>query len=136
MPVNTANLVATPGPNAGNNTATQFTSLSIGSGHSLGGTDYPAGTTIYGITYSTIPVVATTVTATKSVTTTATVSGYTVGDYVNAVVASASGLSAGVTLDAWMSAGATVTIQYSNVSTAAANQIATNVLLECVKVVA
>ncbi len=136
MPVNTINLVATPGSNTGQAIATTFTSIAIGSGHSSGGSDYATGSPVYAWKFITVPVVATTVTATKSATTTYAVSGFTVGDYVNAVVGTASGLSLGVTLDAWMSAGETVTIQYSNVSTANASQITTNVVLECCRIVA
>lgn len=90
-----------------------------------GGGNVPSGVTLYGILNSVVTVVATTVTATKSVDTTATFSGVTVGDAIFAIPLTASGLSAGVTLDAWVSAADTATIRYSNVSTANAAQIAT-----------
>lgn len=99
---------------------TGLTGLVVG-----GGGNVPSGVSLFGILNSVVTVVATTVTATKSVDTTAAYSGLTVGDAVMAIPKTASGLSAGVTLDAWVSAADTVTIRYSNVSTANAAQIAT-----------
>ena len=99
---------------------TNVTGLAVG-----GGGNVPSGVTLYGILNSVVTVVATTVTATKSVDTTATFSGVTVGDAIMAIPKTASGLSAGVTVDAWVSAADTATIRYSNVSTANAAQIAT-----------
>lgn len=99
---------------------TGLTGLSVG-----GGGNVPSGVPLYGILNSVVTVVATTVTATKSVDTTAAYAGLAVGDAVVAIPLTASGLSAGVTLDAWVSASEVVTIRYSNVSTANAAQIAT-----------
>lgn len=110
---------------------TGLTGLKVGDGRG-----YPSATSLYGITSSVVTVVATTVTATKSVDTTAAFSGYTVGDAVFACAGAASGLSAGVTLDAWISAADVVTIRYSNVSTAAAAQIATPIVVTGLKRVA
>lgn len=109
---------------------TGFTGLKVGDGR-----NYPSATSLWGITSSVVTVVATTVTATKSVDTTAAFSGYTVGDAVFANAAG-SGLSAGVTLDAWISAADVVTIRYSNVSTANAAQIATPIIVTGFKRVA
>lgn len=124
---------------------TGFSGLAIGGGaggpagsgfpaSTVSGGSYPDGTNIYAIAMVTVPVVATTVTATKSVDTTYAFSTATVGDFLFATPAT-SGLSAGVTLDAWVSAAGQVTIRYSNVSTANALQIATNVNVLLVKVV-
>ena len=96
---------------------------------------YPSGVNIYSIAQVIAPVVATTVTATKSVDTTYPFSGATIGDHLIAT-AGTSGLSAGVTLDAFVSAPDVATIRYSNVSTANAAQIATNVGLLLIKTVA
>ena len=109
---------------------TNVTGLAVG-----GGGNVPSGVTLYGILNSVVTVVATTVTATKSVDTTATFSGVTVGDAIMAIPKTASGLSAGVTVDAWVSAADTATIRYSNVSTANAAQIATAFNVVCFKLV-
>jgi len=109
---------------------TGFTGVRVG-----GGDNYPSGVTLYAIPASVITVVATTVTATKSVDTTAAFSGVTIGDAILATPMT-SGLSAGVTLDAWVSAVDTVTLRYSNVSTANAAQIATAINVICFKQVA
>ena len=127
---------------------TNLTALAVGGGNAqaasaggnvpastISGGVYPTGASFYAITASVVTVVATTAVATKSTTTTATLSGITIGDIVLAAVANASGLSAGVTLDAWVNAPDTVTIAYSNVSTANAAQIATPVRLVMLKVV-
>jgi hypothetical protein len=110
---------------------TGFTGIQVGDGR-----NYPASTPLWAINSSIVTVVATTVTATRSVDTTAALSGFTVGDAVFASVGAASGLSAGVTLDAWVSSAGTATIRYSNVSTAAAAQIATPIILTAFKRVA
>lgn len=117
-----------------NSTPTQFTSLSIGSGHipATGG-DYPAGTTVYADAYSIQTIVALTLTGNKSQTTDVPVSGFTVGDYVNGTATS--GLSNGITLDMWMKSANTATVQLSNVSSASAAQIAIPLLIHAVKVV-
>ena len=119
------NLVSTP---------TQFTALSVGSGHSTGGTDYPGGSPVYAIKYSIVTVVGLTLLGTQSQTTDLPVSGFTVGDWV-AAEALASGFSTGVMADIWMKSSGTATLQLSNVSSASAVQIATPFLLQCVKVV-
>ena len=100
-----------------------------------GGGNVPSGVSLYGILNSVVTVVATTVTATKSVDTTATFSGVTVGDAIIAIPLTASGLSAGVTLDAWVSSAGVATLRYSNVSTANAAQIATAFNVVCFKLV-
>ena len=69
-------------------------------------------------------VVATTVVATKSTTTDATISGISTADALY-ITPKGSGLSAGVVVDAYCSAADTLTVRYSNVSTANAAQIAT-----------
>jgi hypothetical protein len=69
-------------------------------------------------------VVATTVVATKSTTTDASISGISTADAFY-ITAKGSGLSAGVVVDAYCSAADVVTVRYSNVSTANAAQIAT-----------
>lgn len=106
---------------------TNLTGLNVGGGRNL-----PSGTSFSAILSSIVTVVATTVTATKSVDTTATVAGFAVGDPVIAN-AGTSGLSAGVTMDAWVSAASEVTIRYSNVSTANASQIATAITVTTFK---
>lgn len=125
---------------------TGFSGIAIGGGtggpagsgfpaSTVSGGAYPDGVNIYAMASVTVPVVATTVTATKSVDTTYPFSTATVGDLVFAT-AGTSGLSAGVTMDAWVSQPGVVTVRYSNVSTANAAQIATNVCVLLVKVVA
>lgn len=109
---------------------TNLTGLNVG-----GGGAYLAGSNMYGIKASVITVVATTCTATKSVDTTGAFSGLTIGDVV-VPVAGGSGLSAGIALDAWVSAVDVVTIRYSNVSAANAAQIATPITVLAFKVVA
>lgn len=109
---------------------TGLTGLQVG-----GGSNVSAGTPIYAISNTSVTVVATTVTATKSVDTTATISNATIGDLILVAPANASGLSAGVTVDAWISAVNTATIRYSNVSTANAAQIATPFNVTVVKLV-
>lgn len=109
---------------------TGLTGIQVG-----GGSNVSAGTPIYAISNTSVTVVATTVTATKSVDTTATISNATIGDQIFIAPASASGLSAGVTLDAWISAVGVATIRYSNVSTANAAQIATPFNVTVVKLV-
>jgi len=109
---------------------TDFTGVRVG-----GGGSYVAGSPLYAIKSSVVTVVATTVTATKSVDTTAALTGFAVGDSIIATPAT-SGLSAGVTLDAWVSAADVLTIRYSNVSTANAAQIATAINVVSLKVVA
>lgn len=106
---------------------TNLTGLNVGGGRNL-----PSGTSYNAILSSVVTVVATTVTATKSVDTTATIAGLAVGDPVFAC-AGTSGLSAGVTLDAWASAASEITIRYSNVSTANAAQIATAITVTAFK---
>lgn len=106
---------------------TNFTGLNVGGGRNL-----PSGTSYAAILTSVVTVVATTVTATKSVDTTATIPGLAVGDPVFAT-AGTSGLSAGVTMDCWVSAASTVNIRYSNVSTANAAQIATEIHVTALK---
>lgn len=109
---------------------TGLTGLKVGDGRG-----YPSASSYWGIQSSVVTVVATTVTATKSVDTTAALSGFTVGDAVFANAAG-SGLSAGVTLDAWISAADVLTVRYSNVSTANAAQIATPIIVTAFKRVA
>lgn len=127
---------------------TGFSGVKVGGGHAqaaaangnvpastISGGDYPAGTAQYAQIYSVVTVVATTATATKSTTTTAVISGITVGDFVDICPASSSGLSAGLTVDCWVSAPDVITIAYSNVSTANAAQIATPFRVQFIKVV-
>jgi hypothetical protein len=109
---------------------TGLTGLSVG-----GGGSYLTAIPIHAISATSVTVVATTCTATKSVTTTSTWSGVTVGDALFATPLG-SGLSAGVVMDAYVNAANTVTIRYSNVSTANASQIATPILLVAAKIVA
>lgn len=106
---------------------TGFTGIKVGDGRG-----YPSSTSYYAIASTSVTVVATTVTATKSVDTTAAFSGFTVGDALFGTAAG-SGLSAGVTMDVWFSAADTATIRYSNVSTANAAQIATPIILTAFK---
>lgn len=98
---------------------TNLTGLNVGAGGAN-----PSGTTLVAMMASVVTRVATTVTATKSVDTTAAFTGVAVGDPIFAT-AGTSGLSAGVTADVWASAADTVTLRLSNVSTADAAQIAT-----------
>jgi len=117
---------------------TGFSGVQVGGAASsaVSGGSYPTGIPLYAVTASVVTVVATTATATKSTTTTFQVSGATVGDVVLAAATSASGLSAGLTVDAWVSAADQVTLAYSNVSTANAAQIATPFRVVLLKVVA
>lgn len=123
---------------AGNLTGmTDFTGLRVGAGaaSTASGGAYPAGTAQYAHVYSVVTVVATTCVATKSTTTTATLSGVTLGDFVD-IAPGGSGLSAGVVAQAWVSAADQITIAYSNVSAANAAQIATPFRVQFIKVVA
>lgn len=94
-------------------------SLSIGGGN------------LSNVLVSTVTIVATTVTASSSVTTAATVVGVAVGDTLQITPLSA--LSQGVTLQGYVSAASTVIFTYSNVSTAAASEIATGVRVSALR---
>ena len=99
-----------------------FTSLS---GLSLGaGSGYSCGTPVYNVSSMTVGVVALTVTATKSTESAIPFPGATTDD---TVIATCSGLSAGVVLTAYPDAANSVTLRYSNVSTANAAQTAQTV---------
>ena len=83
-----------------------------------------AGAIFAKLSMVTVPVVATSVTGNKSISTTFTLSGMSTADMLF-VGTPTSGLSNGITADAWVNAADTITVFYSNVSSATAAQIAT-----------
>lgn len=105
---------------------TNFTGLNVGAGGAN-----PAGTDYVAIQSSTITVVATTVANGASATTTAALTGFAVGDPVFANPGSAS--SAGLSVNAWISAADTVTIQLQNVSASTLTQTALPVVVTAFK---
>lgn len=105
---------------------TGFTGVKVGDGRG-----YPSATSYWAINSSVVTVVATTVANGGSATTTATISGFTVGDPCFATPGSAT--SAGLSMHAFFTAGDTVTIQYQNVSTATVAQVALPVIVTAFK---
>lgn len=95
---------------------------------------YPTGTAMYAHSYSIVTTAAITLTGNKSSATSFRLSGCTPGDWV-ALLPPASGLSDGITADCWIASADFLTIQFSNVSSASAAQIATGFKVQLIKVV-
>lgn len=116
-----------------NSTPTGLTALAIGSGHSVGGSDYPTGTAVYASVYSTVNTSAATVIASGISTQSITFTGFGPGDYVN-VCSGATALPVLVGMSAYLSAANTVSVAFSNLSGATTTVPITTLLVHLVKV--
>lgn len=111
---------------------TVFSSISIGSGHSLGGGDYAAGTAIYAHQFLTVSSSTATVVASGVSTQTISTPGFGLGDVVTASFITA--LPQGVSAQVWMSAASQASLALSNTSGATTGVSATTVILNLYKV--
>lgn len=105
---------------------TGFTGVKVGDGRG-----YPSATSYYAINSTVVPVVQTTVGPGLSVTTTATVSGFTTGDPT--FVVPTSSLSTGIAVHAWFTGADTLTVEYHNISGSTKTQIATDLVVTSFK---
>lgn len=105
---------------------TGLTGLKVGDGRG-----YPSATSYWAIASSVVTVVVTGVPNGASATTTAALSGFTVGDPCFATPGSAT--SAGLSIHATVTAADVVTIQYQNVSASTLTQVALPVIVTAFK---
>ena len=111
--------------------ATQFTSLAIGSGHSLGGGDYASGSTVLAIKYITVAPSVATVVASGVSTQTFTATGFGLSDWCDASFVTA--LPQGVFAQVWLSAASQGSIAFSNTSGATTAVSGATFILQLVK---
>jgi hypothetical protein len=116
-----------------NSAAPGFTSMSIGSGHSLGGGNYPAGTPVYASVYTTFNTSAATVVASGDSTQTFTATGFGPGDYIG-ICSGATALPQSVLMRAYLSASSQGSIVFSNLSGATETVPVTTVVVHLAKI--
>lgn len=116
-----------------NSSPAGFTSVTIGSGHSVGGGDYPSGTAVYASVYTTVNTSAATVVASGVSSQNITVAGFGPGDYVN-VCSGATALPQGILMQAALSAASTVAVSFSNTSGATTTVPVTTLIVHLVKI--
>ncbi len=114
-------------------TPTQFPALTLGSGHSVGGGNYPDGTPVYSSVYTTFNTSAVTVVASGVSVLTFTVNGFGPGDYINAC-SGATAIPQGIVINAYLSAASTVALGFSNTSGATTTVPITTVVVHLVKI--
>ena len=116
-----------------NSSPTGFTSIAVGSGHSVGGGDYPAGTALYASVYTTFNTSVATVVASGVSTQTFTATGFGPGDYVG-ICSGATALPQGIGMQVYFSASSQGSIAFSNTSGATTNVPITTVVVHMEKI--
>ncbi len=116
-----------------NSSPTVFSSISIGSGHSVGGGNYPGGTAVYASQYSTFNTSAVTIAASGVSVLTFTTAGFGPGDWVG-VSSGATALPQGIVINPYFSAASTLAIGFSNTSGAATTVPITTLVVKMDKV--
>jgi hypothetical protein len=118
------------GPGA---SATYVTSLGVGSGHSLGGGDYVAGTPIYASVFTKFNTSAATIVASGQSVQTFTATGFGPGDFAD-ICSGATTLPQGIVMQVWLSAASQGSIAFSNLSGATTTVPVTTVIVELLKI--
>ena len=130
------NLITGLGANAGvgpGAAATYVTSFGIGSGHSLGGGNYPDGSPVYASVYTKFNTSAATVVASGQSIQTFTATGFGAGDWCD-IVSGVTALPNGIVMQAYFSGSSQGSIMFSNFSTATTTVPITTVVVKMDKV--
>ena len=116
-----------------NSVPTVFSSVSIGSGQSISGTAYPAGTNVNSWKFQTVTTSVATVVASGVSTQTATVTGFGTGDFCDAT-SNITALPKDIVMQVYLSAANQLTVAFSNFSAATTAVPATDIIVQLVKI--